>query len=126
VDPFDPAKLEPAPREVPTGRAKQPPRHWRGEKFLRGPIPWLWLERAGELPGKALAVGLRVWFAAGCRDSSSVTVNLSRTGLPRRTAQRGLIALERAGLVAVERRRGRPPVVTILNGVPDNGATANG
>jgi hypothetical protein len=41
------------------------PRHRPGEKFLRGPIPWKWLIRAGRLPGKALQVGLLLWQAAG-------------------------------------------------------------
>jgi DNA-binding transcriptional ArsR family regulator len=94
------------------------PRHRRGERFLRGPIPLRWLKEAARLPGKALAVALEVWFFAGLRGQAVVSVNLSRLHtaeqIPRSTASRGLAALEEAGLVAVERKPGRKPQVTIL------------
>jgi hypothetical protein len=117
VNPFDPSRLEPAPTHVPTGREKRPPRHAPGEKFLKGPIPWRWLELAAELPGKALAVGLALWREAGCRKERTVPLNLSHLGMSRRTAQRGLRALGKARLVAVEQRDGRPALVT-LNDAP--------
>jgi hypothetical protein len=72
------------------------------------------------LPGKALAVGLVAWREAGCRNECTVPVNLSALRMPRRTAQRALQALEAAGLVAVEHRDGRPPLVT-LNSAPKVG-----
>ncbi len=115
ADPFDPARLTPAPAAVPTGWEKRPPRHKPGEKFLKGPIPWRWVEAASRLPGKALAVGLVVWREAGCRGERTVPLNVSALAVPRRTAQRGLTELERAGLVSVDRRRGRPPLVTLLD-----------
>ncbi len=43
-----------------------------------------------------------------------VTVNLSRLSVDRSSASRGLAALEAAGLVAVKRRPGRKPLVTLL------------
>ena len=125
TDPFTPARLEPAPADIPTGREKRPPRHKPGEKFLKGPVPWRWVEAAGLLPGKALAVGLVAWREAGCRNERTVPVNLSALGMPRRTAQRALRALEDAGLVAVEHRDGRPPLVT-LNDLPDGSGAVNG
>lgn len=117
TDPFNPARLEPAPTDIPTGREKRPPRHIPGEKFLKGPIPWRWIEAAGALPGRALAVGLVVWREAGCRNDRTVPLNLSGLNLPRRTAQRALQALQDAGLASVAHRNGRPPLVT-LNNVP--------
>ena len=39
---------------TPTQRKEKPPRHKQGEKFLKGPVPLKWLERAACLPGKAL------------------------------------------------------------------------
>lgn len=113
--PFDFTRLEPAPVVIPTGREKQPPRHKPGEKFLKGPIPWPWLEVASVLPGKALAIGLAVWREAGCRNERSVPLNLSNQCIPRRTAQRALQCLESSGLVSVEHRDGRPPLVTLLS-----------
>ena len=113
MNPFDPSRLEPAPSKLPTGRENLPPRHAPGEKFLKGPIPWRWLELAGLLSGKALAVALVVWREAGCRNERTVPVNLSAQRIPRRTVQRGLQELERSGLVSVEHRPGRPPLVTL-------------
>ena len=115
MDPFTPDRLEAAPGHIPTGRENRPPRHGPGEKFLKGPIPWRWLEVAGALPGKALAVGLAVWREAGCRNERTVPLNLSNLFIPRRTAQRALRALESAELVSVEHRDGRPPLVTLHN-----------
>lgn len=83
--------------------------------FLRGPIPWWWLKAAMALPGRALAVGLACWLQAGLRGSrADLPVNLSRAGIPRTSAARGLAALERAGLVRVHRHRGRKPLITIV------------
>jgi hypothetical protein len=116
-DPFDPARLTPAP-VIPSARERRPPRHKPGEKFLKGPVPWRWIEAAGKLPGKALAVGLAAWREAGCRRARTVPLNLSALAVPRRTAQRGLTVLEGARLVSVERRKGRPPLVTLLDAPP--------
>jgi hypothetical protein len=66
------------------------------------------------LPGKALAVAIHLWFRAGITGDATVSVNLSRMSIDRSAASRGLVQLERAGLVAVTRGRGRKPAVTIL------------
>ncbi|HJZ56350.1 MAG TPA: hypothetical protein VKE74_15400 [Gemmataceae bacterium] len=113
MSPFDPSRLEAAPASIPTGRESRPPRHRPGEKFVKGPIPWRWVESAAALPGKALAVGLVVWREAGCRNERTVPLNLSGLRMPRRTAQRALQALEAAGLVSVEHRDGRLSRVTL-------------
>jgi hypothetical protein len=95
----------------------QLPRHAPGQPFLKGPIPLVWLSQAAGLPGKALAVALALWYAAGL--TRGATVLLSRGVLRlfhvgRHAAGRALANLERSGLVAVERRRGRCPQVTLL------------
>lgn len=114
TDPFDPTNLALPPGSLPTvKKPKRPPRHRRGEKFLKGPVPWRWVQAAGRLPGRALLVGMAVWREAGCRKSPTVPLNLSRLGIPRRTAPRALQALLLAELVTVEHREGRPPLVTL-------------
>ena len=93
------------------------PRHNKGEGFLKGPIPLGWLEVASRLPGKSLHAGLALWYAAGLTRSASVPLsNISgiRFGLDRNAKYRALLWLEGAGLVRVERKLGRAPVVTIL------------
>jgi hypothetical protein len=105
----------PTPSVTPT---KSVPRHRRGERFLKGPVPWLWLEIAARQPGQALHVAIFLWHRVGMERSPCVPFNLSRLaalGVSRHAASRGLKALQVARLVAVERRRGRPAMVTVLD-----------
>lgn len=99
--------------------------------FLRGPIPVAWLARATVLPGCSLAVGLAVWYSAG-RQRKQTGLSICNTLLGQFAVQRvagyrGLRALEQAGLVKVERHRGRCPRVAILSAnrkVVDNSANS--
>ena len=96
--------------------SSKPPRHRRGEKFLLGPIPWPWLDRAGRLPGKALFLALWLWKEAGCTDNRTVRFRLasaSALGMHPDTASRRLRALADAGLVSIRRRPGRALEVTL-------------
>jgi hypothetical protein len=127
-DPFDPDSVG---RAIPAGdlaalRRAEPrrrlPRPGKGEQYLGGPIPLGWLSRAASLPGRALHLGAALWFAAVRSKGKNPSVVLTdaladRFGLKARTTRsRALAVLERAGLVAVENRVGRSPVVTILPG----------
>src|SRR5437660_145 len=87
------------------------PRHRLGDRLLKGPITWTWLEQAMAQPGRAVHVALYLWHHAGMLASPIVPLNLSRLGIERTSASRGLAALERAGLVRVVRGRGRKAVV---------------
>jgi hypothetical protein len=87
---------------------------------LRAPIPLDWLSAAARLPGKSLHVGIALWFMGGLQKSRIVSLsNITSLcfGLERNAKYRGLAWLEEAGLVAVERKLGRTPIVTI-NDVP--------
>ncbi len=89
----------------------------KGEKFLKGPIPWSWLQGAASSSGKALHVAVALWFFVGMSRRLTVAVNLSRLGdlgVSRDSARRGLHALEKRGLVFVQRHPGRKPLVTVL------------
>ena len=61
----------------------------KDDLFLKGPIPLSWLIRASSEGGKALLVGIYIWFISGVRKSGQVEINLklaSRlTGASRRT-----------------------------------------
>ncbi len=95
----------------------RPPRHRPRERFLKGPIPWAWLDRAGRLPGKSLAVGLVLWQLAGLSRKRTIHVclaNVHSLGLSEDSARRGIKALERARLIEVRRRPGRGLDVTLL------------
>lgn len=95
--------------------------------FLKGPIPLPWLQHAGALPGRSLHVGLGLWFLVGVKQSMTVHLTPSVTrgfGMDRHAVYRALRHLERGGLVAVRRKRGSSPVVTIHRtaGAADGGA----
>jgi hypothetical protein len=104
-----PTQLQCAPKR---GNATHQPAGY----FLKGPIPLAWLSRAAIQPGRALHVGVLLWFLAGLMRSREVPLLpswLHRFGLNRFAAYRGLTALEKAGLVTVKRQRGRAPLVTL-------------
>jgi hypothetical protein len=111
----------------PAPRSMRPPRPRAGEKFVKGPIPYDWLQRAARLPGHALHVGLQIWFLVGVTQARQVNLSLSSLrgslGVSRGAAVRGLQALENAHLVQVDRARGRKPKITVLRPDSDNGAT---
>ena len=93
------------------------PRHKPGQRFLKGPIPWEWLMTAARLPGHALHVAVLLWHLVGVKRSCMIRLSAKKAlelGTSRSAAYRGLAVLERSGLVAVSRRRGRSPVVTLL------------
>lgn len=97
-------------------RKRRPPRHKPGQRFLKGPIPLHWIETAARLPGRSLHTGLALWYAAGLTNSASVSLsNVSSLlfGLDRNAKYRALAWLEEAGLITVERKLGRAPLVTL-------------
>jgi hypothetical protein len=88
-----------------------------GHRPLYGPIPWNWWLPASRLPGRSLQVGSVCWLLAGWSRSAHFELAFdgwSEFGLSRFSASRGLDESERAGLVSVRRRSGRPSAVTIL------------
>jgi hypothetical protein len=126
ADPFDVEALRLPADEVaalPRRTQRRPPRHRQGQRFLKGPIPWEWLERTFALKGKALHVALLLWQEAGCCNRRSVRLCLRGklpVGLTRQSARRALRALAGAGLVTIGRLPGRGLEVTILDPPTDN------
>lgn len=94
---------------------KTPGRLMKGH-FVRGPIPWDWIQRAANLRGRALDVGIALWYMDGFERTGTVKSQPSvirELGVDRHAEYRALRALEKAGLVSVQRKRGAAPVVTI-------------
>ncbi len=88
------------------------------ELFLRGPIPIRWLSSAAELPGKAINLALALWWLHGMAKGKSFklrgdAVRLFRVS--RDATDTGLARLEQARLIAVERRPGQRPTISILD-----------
>ena len=95
---------------------KKLPRHRVGEKFLKGPIPWRWLQRAGRLKNQALQVALLLWLEAGMRKHRTVKFREkdgAEMGMSIDTARRGLRQLEKAQLVTITKLPGRSLIVTL-------------
>ena len=92
--------------------SKAPPK-----RFLKGPIPWDWVEIASKLPGKALALGMLLWREAGMDGIGPVTITSAKAaalGIDRSAKSRAVADLERVGLVRVERRPRQNPLVTLI------------
>jgi hypothetical protein len=82
------------------------------------PIPADWFKAVGILPGKAAVVAAVIRFEAAKRHSSQVKFTGRMTesfGVRHMARQRALDALEAAGLIRIERRRGSSPMITIVD-----------
>jgi hypothetical protein len=98
---------------------KRPPRHRRGDPFLKGPIPFAWIASACRLPGSGFHVAMscrfqakRFGFSRGRRWGMGDIAEGLR--ISDDSARRGLHAAERARLVSVVRELGCKPTITIL------------
>ena len=92
----------------------------RPSQFMR-PIPIAWIAAAAKLPGRSLHAGIALWCAARMAHSTTVSLNnvsSRQFGIDRNQKYRGLQWLENAGLITVERKIGRAPIVTILHPEP--------
>jgi hypothetical protein len=88
----------------------------RGGRFLKGPIPLVDLQRAALLPGKALPVYLCIVHQADLTGTPTVTLAkslLASFGVSGDAKARALHQLENAGLISVERTRGRTARVSL-------------
>jgi len=116
VNPFDISQLSLSHSRIQSNKKSTFPLHRRKEKFLKGPIPWEWLCKAAQQPGKALQVALAVRHLTTLKRCSNVKLSanvLAELGVKRHAGYRGLKKLEDEGLVFVTRHSGRNPIVQI-------------
>src|SRR5262249_33975620 len=122
-DPFDVAPLRlsrvgPGGNPIPERKLELPSVTERKVRRFIPPVPMPWFDRACVLPGKALAVGMVLWYLAPRRRGRTVALTqaaLNQHGLNRWVKYDALKALESAGLVAVRRRGKKNPEVTVLD-----------
>jgi DNA-binding transcriptional ArsR family regulator len=91
------------------------------EKFISGPVDVSWVCQASRLGVKALLVGLALWHIKGLRRADTFIVSnlmLQEWGVRPDAKSRALRALERAGLIRVERRGKRSPRVALIVRAP--------
>lgn len=118
MDPFNPDNFRMDPSERPKAKqSRRVPRHKAGQWFIKGPIPGAWVREAVRH-----SVGARVayvlWYLAGVTKCATVIpthADWDRFGISRYVGRRGIDSLEDAGLVRVDRHRGRCPIVTLLD-----------
>jgi hypothetical protein len=110
-------RLDPSLVGDPKPPIKKRPRY-RG-RFLKGPIPFTWIDMAVAIGGAhPIAVGLALWHLRGIklneRTVALSNVEVQQRGLSRQAKWRALVALEKAGLISIERRGSASPMVTII------------
>ena len=100
-----------------TAESNPLPKHKQGERFVRGPIPCDWLQRALACGGKSGNLALALWWLAGMQRCNPIRLTRQVAldfNISPRCARRLLASFERAGLVQVARKRGRGPQVVLL------------
>src|SRR3954465_14319361 len=118
----------------PEGRARAARRE---AQFIKGPLPLGWIATAAKAGHPlALPVLLALKYKADTLRQPWVkppSAVLRLLGVDKDARSRAIAALERAGLVQVQRRGGRPPLVRLVpwappssGGEPEGGADAAG
>jgi hypothetical protein len=104
--------------QIPTRKVELPSaRRRKGGRFIP-PIPLGWFQRACQLHGKAPVLACVLWYLYRLKKSKTfglAQARLNGFGISRHSKYRALEALETAGLISVERRPKKSPVVTILD-----------
>ena len=109
--------------EVKTGLSRQA-KIRRGERFLKGPIPFRDIATAARLPGKSLAIFVAVHHQIALSGKPIITLPaslLAGLGCSRGAKSRGLKALEQSGLITVTRPKGRTAQIQLVNHQPNKG-----
>jgi hypothetical protein len=116
-DPFDIETLhaDPANPGFVVNRANVPAKiNKRGGQFIR--LPWFWFERLAGATGQTYRVALYLLFLHwknGGKPIKLANGMLKLSGTSRQSKWRALTELERQGLITVERRARRSPIVRL-------------
>jgi hypothetical protein len=112
VDPFDLKGLV-LPRErlavVPRKTQK------RRQHFVK--VPWIWIERLNKSPGNTYRVALYVLYEHWKHSGKAFLLPngmLAADGVTRFSKWRALGELEKLGLIRIERRQRKSPILTVI------------
>lgn len=93
--------------------------------FLKGPIPLDWISAAAGLPGKALPLGIALWWLEGMSKGGGIKMTkiaLAKLNVSRDAYYDGLKRLEAANLISVTREPGKKPHVFLVRQLTKNRA----
>ena len=85
--------------------------------FIKGPLPHAWISQAIAAGNSAISIGLVLWYLRGWKKQSEfrlTNVELRKWNIDRHQKRRGLVQLEKAGLVKVKRENCKNPKVELL------------
>jgi len=118
-DPFavEDLRVDPSDSTLVSKAARPRKAKWE-RKFIQ--FPWLWVERLettnrGSTYRLALLLLYEYWRNGG-RPIKLSNAKLANNGLTRKSKWRALLELERFGLVKVERRPRKSPLITLIMG----------
>ena len=113
---WDPGEFRLEDRET-TPSQTSPRKSRMMDRFIAGPIDIGWLSHARKLGVTALWVGLALWYLRGLRKSDSFVVSnrmMEFWNVEPDAKRRALRKLQNAGLIAIQSRERRSPLVTII------------
>ena len=90
----------------------------RSKRFLKGPVPLDVVATAGALPGRALLVLLAIWHRVDLTGRLRVALTagvMQEFGFDKFVKRRALMELEGAGLICVQRVKGRATTVELIS-----------
>ena len=114
-DDFDPKKYRLSNDDIPVTKVTPRKVRKRREQFVQ--MPWTWVERLQGARGATYQVAVRLLYLAWkqkCNEVKLANGMLEFDGISRFAKYRALAALERRGLVKVERPPRKSPIVHIL------------
>ena len=98
------------------------------KEYVRGPLPLKWFQRASTISRTAAVVGMIIWrdayqkklwgYGSQRRTSGHIKVttqNCMKWGICGNSKNTALRLMEKAGLIRLELKRGRSPVVQIID-----------
>jgi hypothetical protein len=112
---FDPAKYTVSPEQI--GEVPRVPRRIRKRREQFVLVPWTWIEKLEGASGQTYRVALHILhlhWKHGEQPFKLPNGMLRIDGVSRRSKWRALEDLERRGLIVIERRRKRSPIIRML------------
>jgi hypothetical protein len=116
---WDPSELRLETDKVLQSSSRRHRRARMRRAFVAGPIDVQWLSHARKLGVSALWVGLALWYIRGLRKSDRFVVSnrmMRPWNVEPDAKRRALWKLQKAGLIVIDSRERRSPVVTLVLG----------